>query len=321
MESRPVEQTVCDGPPTGAGEPEVELLEPREVPLGGPRAMLVRRSLPNRDRRMVGAWCFADSYGPTDIAGGAGMQVPPHPHIGLQTVSWLLDGEVWHQDSLGSRRMVRPGELNLMTAGAGIAHSEQSPVDHSASLHGVQLWIAQPETDRNGPAHFDHHSELPVLTEEAGSVTVLMGEVAGAVSTARAYTPLVGAEVAVRPGGRLTLPLERDFEHAVLALEDSLAVDGHPVSPGSMLYLGRGRREVRLTADAGTRALLIGGVPFEEHLVMWWNFVGRAHEEIVGAREDWVAGRRFGEVSGYDGDPLPAPQLPNVPLKPRGRTR
>nr|WP_180217917.1 pirin family protein [Streptomyces albus] len=305
------------------------MLEAREVPLGGPRAMLVGRSLPNRDRRMVGAWCFADSYGPADIAGRPGMQVPPHPHTGLQTVSWLLEGEVWHQDSLGSRQMVRPGELNLMTAGAGIAHSEQSPPDHSGSLHGVQLWIALPERDRGGPAHFDHHTGLPAFSEAAGSVTVLMGGLAGAVSPARAYTPLVGAEIALGAYGRMTLPLEPEFEHAVLALADPVRVEGHTVTTGAMLYLGRGRREVRLEAGPATRALLIGGVPFEDPLVMWWNFVARTHEEIVEARTAWEAERearggaaaRFGAVTGYTGPALPAPALPTTPLRARPRYR
>ncbi|WP_399064960.1 pirin family protein [Streptomyces winkii] len=333
VETRPVEQTVCDGPPAGEGEPDIELLQPREVPLGGPRAMLVRRSLPNRDRRMVGAWCFADSYGPTRITGEAGMQVPPHPHTGLQTVSWLLDGEVLHQDSLGSRRTVRPGELNLMTAGAGIAHSEESPPDHSDTLHGVQLWVAQPEEHRNGPAHFDHYGDLPAFTEPGGTVTVIMGELAGAASPARAYTPLVGADVALDGGGtggdgRLRLPVQPDFEHAVLALSEPVTADGRTVAPGSMLYLGRGRREVVLAAEKPARALLLGGVPFEEHLVMWWNFVARTHEEIVEARTAWEAereladgGARFGAVRGYAGPALPAPALPNAQLRARPRYR
>ncbi|HWM37259.1 MAG TPA: pirin family protein, partial [Streptomyces sp.] len=276
VERDPAEQTVCDGPPAGtAGEPGIELLAPREVPLGGPRAMLVRRSLPNRDRRMVGAWCFADSYGPTGIGGKPGMQVPPHPHTGLQTVSWLLDGEVRHQDSLGNRELVRPGELNLMTAGAGIAHSEQSPPDHSPTLHGVQLWIAQPEADRNGEAHFSRHTGLPTLTDTGGTVTVITGELAGVASPARTYSPLVGADIALAAEGRLRLPLEPDFEHAVLALSEPLTVDGKLITVGSMLYLGLGRRDVLLEAATATRALLIGGVPFEEQLVMWWNFVAR----------------------------------------------
>lgn len=347
VERRPSERTVCDGPPAGgvtgtgaasgtaggapAAEPDaglLEPLEPRAVPLGGPRGMRVLRSLPNRDRRMVGAWCFADAYGPERIAGEAGMQVPPHPHTGLQTVSWLLDGEVLHQDSLGSRRTVRPGELNLMTAGAGIAHSEQSPPDHSDVLHGVQLWIAQPERDRYGPAHFEHHTGLPACAEAAGTVTVLMGELAGAASPARTYTPLVGAEIALSGQGRLRLPLEPGFEHAVLALSGGLAVDGRPVAPGAMLYAGRGRREIALSAGEPARAMLLGGVPFEEHLVMWWNFVARTHEEIAEARTAWEAGRelagggtRFGSVAGYRGPALPAPPLPNARLRARPRYR
>lgn len=344
VERRPSERTVCDGPPAGTGtapagtaaadggtkpgEPDVELLEPRAVPLGGPRGMPVLRSLPGRDRRMVGAWCFADAYGPERIAGEDGMQVPPHPHTGLQTVSWLLDGEVLHRDSLGSTSTVRPGELNLMTAGAGIAHSEQSPPDHSDVLHGVQLWIAQPERDRYGPAHFEHHTGLPSSAEAAGTVTVLMGELAGAASPARTYTPLVGAEIALNGRGPLRLPLDPGFEHAVLALSGGLAVDGRPVAPGTMLYAGTGRREIALSAGEPARAMLLGGVPFEEHLVMWWNFVARTHEEIAEARTAWEAqreltggGTRFGSVAGYEGPALPAPPLPNARLRARPRHR
>lgn len=296
VEARPAEQTVCEGPQTGGREPDIELLDPREVPLGGPRAMLVRRSLPNRDRRMVGAWCFADAYGPDDVARGPGMQVPPHPHTGLQTVSWLFEGEVWHQDSLGNRQMVRPGELNLMTAGAGIAHSEQSPAGSSGVLHGVQLWVAQTEQDRHGPARFEHHADLPQGEESGCAVTVLMGDLGGVTSPAHCSTPLVGAEIALRPGARPSLPLDAGFEHAVLAVADPVTVEGREIAPGAMLYLGRGRREVSLSAETATRALLLGGVPFEEQLVMWWNFVARSHEEIVEARSAWEAERRAREA-------------------------
>ncbi|MFR9729819.1 pirin family protein [Saccharopolyspora sp. MS10] len=326
IDPAPDERTVCDGPAEGV-EQAVELLEPRSVPLGGPRAMPVRRVLPHRDRRMVGAWCFIDSYGPTDVNAGPGMQVPPHPHIGLQTVSWLLDGEILHQDSLGSRSLVRPGQLNLMTAGAGIAHSEQSPPARSPHLHGVQLWIAQPEAHRHGEAHFEQHDALPTLTAPGGTTTVINGELGGAASPARTCSPLVGAEIALRPGGQVRLPLEPDFEHAVLALAEPLEVGGTPLGTGSLLYLGHGRRELALRAETATRALLIGGVPFEEELVMWWNFVARSHEEIVEARRGWEAERtgtgagRFGAVAGYDGDALPAPELPGARLRARPRHR
>ncbi|MQA10758.1 MAG: pirin family protein [Pseudonocardiaceae bacterium] len=312
---------------TRTDEPATELLEPREVPLGGPRAMLVRRSLPNRNRRMVGAWCFVDTYGPTDIVRQAGMQVPPHPHTGLQTVSWLLDGEVWHQDSVGSRQLVRPGELNLMTAGYGVAHSEES-LDRSPALHGVQLWVALPAEYRDSRPHFEHHAELPTLADADGSVTVIMGRFEQAVSPARTYSPLIGADVSVTAGARLRLALEPDFEHAVLALSKPITVDGQRVPVGSMRYLNHGRREVLLEATDPARALLIGGVPFDERLMMWWNFIGPGHDEIVDARTTWERertsgepGGRFGTVPGYGGPALPAPSIPNARLRATGRYR
>lgn len=326
VEDYPAEQTVCSADVAVAAEPDIELLHPREVPLGGPRAMRVRRALPNRDRRMVGAWCFADSYGPTDIVGQAGMQVPPHPHTALQTVTWLVEGEVLHQDSVGSRRVVRPGQLPLMTAGQGIAHSEQSPPDHSARLYGAQLWVALPGQSRQVAPAFELHSALPRHESARGSITVIAGEIDGAVSPATTYTPLMGAGVAVTAGGPLAVPLEPDFEHAILALSPGLSAENTMIPVGAMLYLGRGRREVRLSAEAAGRALVLGGQPFAEDLVMWWNFVGRSHDEIVHARTAWerehdtdTVERRFGPVYGYDGPALPAPALPNARLKARGR--
>ncbi|WP_017623880.1 pirin family protein [Nocardiopsis chromatogenes] len=360
VETRPSEQTVCAPgtapgapgpalpPAPPAAEPDIELLAPREVPLGGPRAMPVQRSLPNRERRMVGAWCFADFYGPSDVADGPGMQVPPHPHTGLQTVSWLLEGEVAHKDSLGGDRTVRPGELNLMTAGRGIAHSERSPEERPSILHGVQLWVAQPEADRDGPAAFAHHADLPDLQSAAGTVRLIAGEMAGETSPARFFSPLLGAEAVLVGDGPLRLPLEPEFEHAVLSLIGPVSAEGCDIPVGSVLYLGRGRRELVLNGHRGSRALLIGGTPFEEDLVMFWNFVGRSHEEIVAAREAWEEERaaqradrpeedgggapgpggpgagtpgseRFGAVPGDGGDPLPAPALPNAHLRPRSR--
>ena len=330
MERVAVERTVCDGPAGGSAGPAEEVLEPREVPLGGPRAMPVLRSLPNRDRRMVGAWCFADAYGPTDVRQRAGMRVPPHPHIGLQTVSWLVGGEVLHNDSLGNRQLVRPGELNLMTAGRGIAHSEESPADRSPVLHGVQLWVALPDGDRRTAPAFAHHADLPRLDVPGGAITVLMGRVGDAVSPARAYTPLMGAQVTLAEPGDdgVHVPLDPAYEHAVLAMDAPLTVHGRSISAGTMLYLGLGRSDVRIAAASAGHALVIGGVPFEEPLVMWWNLVGRTHEEIVEARDGWEADRvaadpasRFGVVHGYDGPPLPAPALPNAHLRPRPRYR
>ncbi|MQA15977.1 MAG: pirin family protein [Pseudonocardiaceae bacterium] len=326
VEADPVEQAVCSATAAVATEPGCELLRPREVPLGGPQAMRVRRVLPNRDRRMVGAWCFADSYGPAEIADRPGMQVPPHPHTGLQTVSWLVAGEVLHQDSLGRRELIHPGQLPLMTAGAGIAHSEQSPQEHSPVLHGAQLWVALPEHARAMAPAFELHTDLPRHQSRQGSITVIAGELDGAVSPASAHTPLVGAAVSLAPGGQLAVPLTADFEHGVLALSAEITVEGQPVGAGEMVYLGRGRSQVSLSAPASAYALLLGGAPFAEDLVMWWNFVGRSHDDIVDARTTWerehdtdTPHRRFGPVVDYSGPALPAPPLPNARLKPRGR--
>jgi quercetin 2,3-dioxygenase len=303
-------------------EPVRELQPGHSVALGGSRAMTVTRTLPNRIRRMVGAWCFVDYFGPADISGSAGLRVPPHPHTGLQTVSWLVEGDILHRDSVGHQQLITPGRLNLMTAGHGISHSEESPADHRPTLHGVQLWTALPDRDRRVEPHFEHHGDLPVLTDSGLTLTVLMGEIAGQVSPARIYSPLVGAEAALAPGADLLLPLQPGWEYAVLALAGTAEVDGVALAPGALLYLGLGRPDLAVRAERTARLLLIGGEPFAERIVMWWNFVGRDHDDIVAARADWMAAdQRFGTVRGYAGDPLPAPGMPTVRLTPRGRER
>jgi redox-sensitive bicupin YhaK (pirin superfamily) len=300
--------------------PVRDLLEPRITPLG--QSTVVRRLLPNLGRRMVGAWCFVDHYGPDDIADEPGMWVPPHPHTGLQTVSWLHEGEVLHRDSVGSVQTVRPRELGLMTAGRAISHAEQSPREHAPLLHGAQLWVALPDAHRNVAPAFEHHTELPRITARSGLTgTVILGEIDGALSPGTTYSPLVGADLALTGGAEVRLPLEPDFEYAALTMSGTTRVDGVPLEPGSMLYLGCGRRELPLRADSDSGLLLLGGEPFDERIVMWWNFIGRSHDEIAQAREDWAEGSRFGEIQGFDGAPLPAPELPNAPLKPRGRVR
>jgi quercetin 2,3-dioxygenase len=311
--------TRCGGLTDVAPRPVHQLFAGKEVRLGESTA--VRRLLPNLGRRLVGPWCFVDHYGPDDIARGPGMQVPPHPHIGLQTVSWLLSGQVHHRDSLGNDQLIRPGELGLMTAGAAITHAEQSPVPHPALLHGVQLWVTLPEPVRAGAPAWEHHDALPVVTERAASATVIMGALAGATSPGTAHSPLVGADLALAAGGDLLLPLEPGFEHAVLVMSGAVQVDGVELAPGSMLYLGCARRDLRVSSAAGARALLLGGAPFEEQIVMWWNFVARDNDEIVAAREQWMTGSRFGDVDGYDGYRLPAPALPPGRLKPGGAAR
>lgn len=311
--------SVCGGRGFVVADPVRELLNPRRVPLG--ESTEVRRLLPNLGRRMVGAWCFVDHYGPDDIADEPGMQVPPHPHMGLQTVSWLHEGEVLHRDSVGSLRTIRPGELGLMTSGRAISHSEESPKSHARLLHGAQLWVALPDAHRHMEPHFQHHTELPQVTAPGLTATVILGELDGARSPGSVYTPIVGADLALARGTETGIPLEPDFEYAVLSMSGEARVDGVPLLPGSMLYLGCGRSELPLRAESDAALMLLGGEPFEEELIMWWNFIGRTHQEIETARQDWTEGSRFGEVQGYAGERLSAPDLPPVPLKPRGRVR
>ncbi|MFF2502912.1 pirin family protein [Streptomyces sp. NPDC058067] len=311
--------TLCGGRGFVVAEPVRELLSPRHVKLG--ESTEVRRLLPNLGRRMVGAWAFVDHYGPDDIADEPGMQVPPHPHMGLQTVSWLHEGEVLHRDSTGSLQTIRPRELGLMTSGRAISHSEESPRPHARFLHGAQLWVALPDSHRHTDPHFEHHADLPRVTAPGLSATLILGELDGVASPGTTYTPIVGADLTLADGADLSVPLEPDFEYAVLCMSGETHVDGVPVLPGSMLYLGCGRTELPLRAESDASVMLLGGEPFDEELVMWWNFIGRSQDDITQAREDWMTGSRFGEVKGYDGDPLLAPELPPVPLKPRGRVR
>jgi redox-sensitive bicupin YhaK (pirin superfamily) len=313
-----------DNPDVATFPAGVEIIEGAPVALGGPRGLEVTRTLPSKQRRMVGAWCFLDAYGPERLDGSPGMRVGPHPHIGLQTVSWLVAGEILHRDSLGSLQEIRPGQLNLMTAGGGISHSEETPATHSDVLQGIQLWVALPDADRNVPPSFTHHARLPVVTDGGLTATVLMGELAGARSPARCHTPLLGAEVTLAAGSRAALPLRPDFEYAVLVIDGAATVADVPVRPGPLLYLGEGRSELRLEAGPDTRLMLLGGEPFAERIVMWWNFVGRDHNEIVAARQAWedrAGGGPFGTVRGYDGPDIPAPPMPITRLVARGRTR
>lgn len=311
-------------PGVGATSARLEILEPRAVPLGGPRAMDVRRTLPQRRRSLIGAWCFLDHYGPDDVAATGGMVVPPHPHTGLQTVSWLFAGEIEHRDSAGSHAMVRPGELNLMTAGRGIQHSEVS-TPQTTVLHGAQLWVALPDSDRHTPPFFEHYVPMPVRFGDA-TVRVFIGSLLGERSTATAFSPLVGAQIDLPAGASVELPIDPSFEHGLLVDAGELTVQGEPVAVSHLGYLGTGHSTLRLDAGAtAVRAVLIGGAPLGERIVMWWNFIGRSHDEIVRFRTEWqadvvAAGNadgRFESVSGYDGKPLPAPEMPNVRLKPR----
>ena len=302
----------------------LEVLRPREVPLGGPRAILVRRTLPQRQRSLIGAWCFADHYGPHDLRRSSGMDVAPHPHTGLQTISWLFSGEVEHRDSAGIHAIVRPGELNLMTAGAGICHSEVSVAadrDATAVLHGVQLWAALPGPDRNTSRDFNHYAPEPISLPGAVA-RIFLGRLAGSRSPVHTFTPLLGAQLDLEAGARVTLDVDPAFEHGVLCDQGAVAMDGAALAVGDLGYRGTGSSALVLQndGDQAGRVLLLGGTPFTEQLVMWWNFVGRSHDEIAEYRRQWEeADERFGAVYGYQGTParLPAPALPTTRLRPR----
>jgi hypothetical protein len=302
---------------------EPSVLTPRQVPLGGLRAMTVRRTLPQRERSLIGAWCFLDHYGPDRVADSGGMAVPGHPHTGLSTVSWLFTGTVEHRDTTGVHALVRPGELNLMTAGRGIAHSEFSTADTSV-LHGAQLWLALPAAARFMEPGFAHYAPEAVDLDGVRAL-VFLGELAGSRSPVVTHSPLVGAELTLRQGQALEIPVAAEFEHGVLVDTGAVTVNGRSAQAEDLLYCPPGARTLRLAADEPTRMLLIGGEPLGEQIVMWWNFIGRSHEEIVEFRADWEreradggGGARYGTFPDAWSMTIGAPELPNVRMRLRG---
>ncbi len=308
----------------------MEVIPARDVPLGGPRALTVRRTLPSRERRLVGAWCFLDHFGPDAIE--TGMTFAPHPHTGLQTASWLFSGEVEHRDSAGNHAMVRPGELNLMTAGHGISHSEVSTPE-TTSLHGAQLWIALPHATRDAAPTFEHYAP-PVVSGDGFTARVFLGSMLGDQSPVETHSPLLGAEFLLEPGASIELAVDPAFEHAILLDAGRLAINGEELGLADLGCLPAGPDRITLWAyDEPVRLLLLGGAPFGEDILMWWNFIGRTHEEIVQYRAEWhaqitrdgdlvsdgqdVGDGRFGVVTGEWRAPMPAPTLPNSRMLPR----
>ncbi|MGD0852693.1 MAG: pirin family protein [Acidimicrobiales bacterium] len=273
---------------------DVEVIEGREAQVA---QMRVRRALPTKGRRTVGAWCFVDHMGPMSLSPNRSVDVAPHPHLGLQTVTWLFSGEFLHRDSLGSEQLIRAGQLNLMTSGHGVAHSEENPGLRSGELHGMQLWVAQPSTTRDGGADFEHFAEMPRFETTALSGSVLVGSFAGLRSPARQDSDHVGVELDLHGGG-FTVALESTYEYALIVADGAVMVDGTVVRPGALAYLDAGRDELRLDSHGPSRAMLIGGVPFDERLFMWWNFVARTQDEISDAWRAWATGdERFGHVA------------------------
>ncbi|MBN8440108.1 MAG: pirin family protein [Thauera sp.] len=283
-------------------------IQPRSADLGD--GMLVRRTLPNRQQRMIGAWCFLDHAGPVRFEPGKGMHVGAHPHIALQTFTWLIEGEVLHRDSLGNEQVIRPGQVNLMTAGFGIAHTEDSLRD-GERLHAAQLWIALPPDRKDIAPAFDHYPELPQWREGGAALTLLAGRYAQRTAPARIHSPLVGIDIVCDDPSTLTLELEPGFEYGLMPLVGEVTLDEETLRTDELAYLGTGRRQLLLSLAAGTRVLLLGGEPFDEAVLMWWNFVGFSKADIAQAQADWERGdARFGTIGDGKAQRLVAPPLP-----------
>jgi quercetin 2,3-dioxygenase len=304
--SGPVRDVDLEGPSDATTASDalhrIELREGRRADVGG---LDVVRVLPTKGRRTVGAWCFVDLLGPVDLSDPDPLEIGPHPHIGLSTVTWLLEGEALHTDSLGTEQVIRAGQLNLMTAGRGISHAELAA---HPPFRGAQLWIAQPEETRHGDPAFEHHAQLPgvELSGSGGTSTgtLLVGTLGGATSPARADTPLVGMDLLLAPG-LTVVPLDTRFEHAAAPLDVPVKVGEHVVEPGWLALVPPGVDELPLEVRgagrpgaSGGRVLLLGGEPLDTPIMMWWNFVARDRDEIADAWRSWNArDERFGHVA------------------------
>ncbi len=272
---------------------------------------IIKRALPSRHKRMIGAWCFLDHAGPVSFPQGDGLDVGPHPHIGLQTFTWMIEGTMLHNDSLGTEQLIRPKQVNLMTAGYGISHTEVAP-DTETKMHAAQLWIALPDDKINMAPAFDHYPELPVVSEQGIDFTVLVGEYLKITSPVKVHSELLGVDLFAAGNTHARLPLNPKFEYGFMALEGTASINGHALDEDNMVILEPGLTHVDVDIHANSRVLLLGGEPFESPILLWWNFVGRTTEELKIAREQWVAAHeRFGSIPEYSGPRLEAPAFPD----------
>lgn len=270
--------------------------------------LMIRRALPHRDRKTIGAWCFLDHFGPLDLKNSQGLRIGPHPHIGLQTFTYLIAGEILHRDSLGSKQVIHPDQVNLMTAGQGISHSEESLPD--SILHGVQLWIALPDAVRHMQPNFIHYPTIPAVNFDGLQVKLLAGEFHDSISPVKVYSPLVGLELHAVEDTVSELPLSPKFEYGILPLIGNIEIDDETIGVDTLFYLSCGHKKLSVRMKKGARVLIVGGEPFAEEILIWWNFVARTKEEMVQATEAWNNHTAFGEVKGYQGDRLTPPSLP-----------
>ncbi len=300
------------------------LIPSREIKLTTRTGVSVNRTLPHRELKMIGPWCFVDHFGPTEQTDG--MVVAAHPHTGLQTVTWLLEGAIEHRDSIGSVQHINPGQLNLMTAGRGIAHSELS-LKETQRLHAVQLWVALPDADRNVAPAFEHRDDLPVVLGSDWKATVLVGEFLGQRAATKAFSQMLGVELRLEPNTEFRVPAVDGFEYGFLNVEGEFAANGAEVPLSGLIYLSSGETGTEIvlnSGQSGATLLILAGKPFGEPILMWWNFIARTNSEISEMREQWnrhqddpAAAARFGTFSDHIGGWIPAPDLPNVQLRAR----
>jgi redox-sensitive bicupin YhaK (pirin superfamily) len=304
MDDEQVAAAKCEA--FGATQHAFESYPGRDVALG---SLIVTRVLPVKGRRLIGPWCFLDRFGPVTFSNPAPMDIGAHPHIGLQTVTWLLDGELVHYDSLGSESLLTPGGVNVMTSGSGVAHAERTPSTNSGRMNGVQLWVALPERERQMAASFQHVARVPTEEQAGGIVQLFAGTLSGAQSPTAYYSDIFGGDLRIHPHSTCECLLQAAFEYGVIVLGGDCRFDGQALQERVLYYLGANRSSASFATTAGARVLLIGGPPFPDPILMWWNFVARTPGEIAAARADWEARRRFGDVTGYSGPRLDAPSL------------
>lgn len=272
----------------------------------------VRRVLPNKGRTMVGPFIFADQFGPAELDIGAAMDVRPHPHINLATVTWLFEGAIDHRDSLGTFATIRPGQVNLMTAGRGIVHSERSPQaerDAGPRLYGMQTWLALPDGQEEIDPAFEARTDLPVVEDTCAKATVIMGSLWGARAPTTTHADTIYAEIALAPGGALPIDAEAD-ERAVMLVGGEALLDGEALTLYSLAILAPGVA-MRLSSERGGRVMLLGGEAFATKRHVWWNFVSSDRERINQAKDDWRSGR-FPIVPGDSEEFIPIPDQPKT---------
>jgi hypothetical protein len=270
----------------------------------------VRRVLPARERTMVGPFIFVDQFGPAQLDIGKAMDVRPHPHINLATVTWLFEGAIDHRDSLGSFSTIRPGQVNLMTAGSGIVHSERSPQaerDAGPKLYGMQTWLALPDGKEEIDPAFEALSNLPLIEDQCVTARVIMGELWGVRAPTTTYAETIYAEILLGPSGAIPIEDEAD-ERAVMLVGGDAALDGHAMPPYTLMVLKPGT-EMVLSSNKGGRVMLLGGEAFPTRRHAWWNFVSSSRDRIEQAKRDWKEGR-FPKVPGDEEEFIPLPQVP-----------